>query len=80
MLMNEMKLLIMETLDNDRNKKNLNQSDTNTKTIDEVKTEIVDEFRASYESTFMFWRNSFVSKRSSRNGSNVSNTHNSEHG
>lgn len=68
--MNEMKLLIMETLDNDYNKnykkkRNVLTTESNME-IDK------DAFRASYESTFMIWRNSFVNEGTSKNGSNVS--------
>ena len=69
-MMNEMKLLIMEALDNDKNKK-IKKENTINRRVNSVEKD-KDEFRASYESTFMFWRNSFVNEGTSRNGSNVS--------
>ena len=66
--MNEMKLLIMEALGNDYNKKSKKKIDALTQSNMEIEK---DEFRASYESTFMFWRNSFVNEGTSQDPSNI---------
>lgn len=66
-MMNEIKLLIMETLKNDYNKK---QSETKRKSESMRSSSIA---RASYESHFLFWGKSFINEGSSFNKQSMSN-------
>lgn len=71
-MMNEIKLLIMETLKNDYNKKQPETKRNSESTRNSFMC------RASYESHFLFWRNSFINEGSSFNKQGVSSTTNGE--